>query len=135
MLNLKEKLDRFYIQQEELMKDITKTRIQIAKQEGEVVSSIDDLICPKHSPTSFIIIGEIPFSKEKFGKALKVYECASCKEGNENPKTGAYDCPDCGVVYGNPKHHYTPGLNEFSIFWCSICDKELRKECPLPEIF
>ncbi len=123
-----------------------------AKEKGQIVSSIEDLICRRHRDAHFEAIGTIP-EFDSFVEGVKgyIYECKSCGEEwkkfdekhNEFIKLGlvllrlappgstiAYDCPECGIVKGTFKRrNYRDRVLPFFVageeYTCRICDIHL----------
>lgn len=122
------KLEELYTQRHLIDSQILIRIIEAAKEKGEVVDSIDKLVCDKHPGAAFEVIGEIPdswTSTKKKGKKsrLEIYQCVSCgkyksikeltpKEVSKLKgkditdifnKSKAYECSVCGIVKGEVK--------------------------------
>ncbi|MBS3118940.1 hypothetical protein J4417_04670 [Candidatus Woesearchaeota archaeon] len=89
--------------------------VQLAKKKGEIIDSIDKLVCQHHSKTTFSA-NQIPGSWSALFKYnclhgkeipdnshLNQYSCDSCREENlpGDQRTVAYDCPRCEIVLGH----------------------------------
>ena len=131
-----------------LVKDIARMKkieekVNAAKEQGLVFDSIEDIICRNH-PIANFKISVIPGSRQFHSKrGLYTYECLGCYLGTEDKskKTIAYDCPNCGIVLGDPRtEHYEharePVLlghgepittKEGDKIYCKICNEELGR--------
>jgi predicted RNA-binding Zn-ribbon protein involved in translation (DUF1610 family) len=135
-----DKLRELQTKQLEINSEIMKRKIEIAKKDGQIVDSIDDLICDKHSEKTFKVIGNIPNSwvyvlGNKDKKGLNIYECEPCKKDIEIlDKTKAHDCPNCGIVvgeceklpYNSPEEDWVNlAGREGEHYHCKVCDTKL----------
>lgn len=77
---------------------IKERKRKIAKEKGQVVDSIDDLVCDKHPDASFKAVKTIPSSS---GNDFNIYWCEQCGKEDISFKSKAYDCPNCGIVFGD----------------------------------
>lgn len=128
-------LEKLYGQQMLVELQIKKRKSDIGKANGEVVGSIDELVCKRHKEGIFKVIGKIDdssrFNAKNHFKNLQIYRCEKCHEDRLlSLASKAYDCPSCGIVLGEyEKQDY----NEISClagtagvrYYCRICDSQL----------
>ena len=97
----------------------------------KTVSKAEDLKCKKHPRSSFETIGTIKGSELE--RKLSVYQCKRCNDGKSIfPKTIAYDCPNCGIVYGDCGIEKSKTeKEEIDFLYCSVCDTKLGKYTPV----
>ena len=95
---------------------------KVLKNMGSLADSIEELACPKHPEGSFKKVGKLPF-----GSSL--YICEEC----EGCKSQAYECENCGAVYGEYRtewksscpgmaaHANTSGTERYYCIVCNTC--------------
>ncbi len=136
-------LDELHQQQSIIEIKTRERKIEIARGKGEVVNSLDDLICSNHSGAKFKVIGTIPdsilFTMGKEGKkGLNIYQCEPCgNDGILHKKSKAYDCPNCGIVLGKfEERHYKSSIESWQVlagregkhYHCRVCDAQLGSQ-------
>ena len=101
-----------------LSSKLTAKKIYDARKEGRVVLSPDELKCDKHPNASFEVkeLGSGPITKRYFCSGWDMY--ARTHKGES--RTIAYECPQCGIVYGSPDDH-----NSYRFLYCIICDTKV----------
>ncbi|MFH1072376.1 MAG: hypothetical protein V1743_03020 [Nanoarchaeota archaeon] len=135
-----EQLEKLVAAQDVITAQIRERKKEIAKENKQIVGSIDELACEKHPDGKFKAIGTIPdshiFSRGTEGKyGLNIYQCEPC--GNDLKifrKSTAYDCPNCGIVVGEViKRHYKSDEDswrnlagrEGDHYYCRVCNMQL----------
>ena len=120
-------LRELYQRQAAIEFQVRKRKKEIAKERGEVVDSIDDLVCEKHPDAKFKISSE---ATEGFWS--KIYVCKTCEDTEKIPSrfSKAYDCPNCGIVSGEfESRHYRSSQESWTAlagregehYYCSVC--------------
>ncbi len=117
--------------------------IALARKKGEILNSIDQLVCPHHPATKFLtnpISGSTYYkmlyqfmTRTNLDRAgLNSYTCSSCSSQHLSEITTAYDCPKCGIVKGNfERSGYSYGEGAaFSSgsgtnYLCRICETKI----------
>jgi len=116
-----------------LYEQVVARRREIARENGQILDSIDDLVCSEHPDATFEqmrIPGPSRGSKEK---NLQIYRCG------EDNNVKAYDCSECGIVVGNvrintqsssevsPMRSSTRSgtLEGIQLYHCRICNIKL----------
>ena len=133
---LNNELKATYDQQKEIEEKIKKRKIEIAKENNQIVNSIEDLTCEEHPESIFKIINTIPGSYDYSKKTkLNIYQCGLCeidKKSTSNSK--AYDCSDCGIVVGEVEsRHYRSSKESWQSlagregehYHCTICETQI----------
>jgi hypothetical protein len=111
---------------------------EIAREQGRLVSKVNELTCSNHPKASFRVSDKIPesffWASQVLKKdALELYVCTGCEsDKNARRVTNAYDCPQCGIVYGAPEErkHDSMGVSPLAgakgeEYHCTICDVTL----------
>ncbi|MDO8516777.1 MAG: hypothetical protein Q7S33_01510 [Nanoarchaeota archaeon] len=135
---LSEEIGKIDYQRIFLDAQIRKRKMEIAKENGEAVDSIEKLVCDKHFGAHFKIIRQIPNSytyKNDKRSELNIYHCGPCEEDAKIwDKSKAYDCPTCGVVKGDfVRKPYRSDEESWKAlagregehYHCRICDTQL----------
>lgn len=129
-----DKLNELMSQKENIEVQITSEKIRIAKKEGLIVGSIEEIICKEHPKSNIVINGEISDSDYRInGKSPNYYSCESCQKDYGYGLKIAYDCPICeGIVMGQikeiPYDDLGPLCGSSGIKYCCInCDTELGR--------
>ena len=125
---------------------INQKKIEIARRDGLIVNSFEDLKCKYHSNSSFEEAEEIGLLGDFLGvnkryiydKTTKLYICSECRTDTTQfiaEKTIAYDCKCCkGVVIGCPqKEDYCSPRDAWEslagregvIYHCKICNSRM----------
>jgi DNA-directed RNA polymerase subunit RPC12/RpoP len=117
--------------------------ITLAKEKGEILNSIDQLVCPHHSDATFLTdqISGSEHAKTIYqfltrtnldGTGLNSYTCSSCSSEHLPKPTTAYDCPRCGIVKDNFEwsgYSYGEGAafssGSGTDYLCRICETKI----------
>jgi hypothetical protein len=132
-----ERLRDLHEQKISLENQITKRKIEIAREKGEIVDSLDELKCREHNERQLVAVGEIPesriFSRDR--SALKIYACPDCNPFSRALVKGGYDCQECGgivkgefktVPYSSSKESWLSlAGREGEHYYCRVCDSQL----------
>ena len=129
-----DKLQDLYAQKNDLEGEILKEKIEVAKKEGRVVSSVESLKCNKHLNSKFVVAEEgIPGSPRQGN----IYFCGECDKDDvlkKSPRSEAYDCPNCGIVVGKfSKRPYRSSEaswrslvgREGEHYHCTVCETKI----------
>jgi hypothetical protein len=137
-------LKELYARQRMLEIQIRMQKKEIAKKEGKIFDSIDQLVCDKHPKAAFKIAGEIPGSIHYVTmKHLNIYVCELCSS-DEHFKdldfldmmsgSNAHDCNECGIVkgsvavmrYSSPREAWmSMAGREGNHYLCKVCGDQL----------
>lgn len=128
-INEDEKLANYQRQESELAKKKTQRRIQLAKHSDIIVESIDDLAREWSVDKEAINTEELCFSSFPRNILQSYYP----QEEGRFGKTKAYDCPQCGIVLGEPHKEQYNDLGILSgskgmKYNCYVCEQELGRE-------
>lgn len=138
----REHLDKLKAQERNIRQKVLEETIRVAKEEGKIVDSIDDLVCDKHRDSKFKVLKGIS------DFYYKVYLCEECEKDSNVPKISsldlahlenfgsiAYECPICkGIVVGGfETRDYTSSQESWQQlagrggvhYHCKICDTQL----------
>ncbi|MCK5026213.1 MAG: hypothetical protein KAS15_06470 [Nanoarchaeota archaeon] len=107
-----------------IKRDIETKKMELGIQDGHIVESIDDLVCPYHDKPEFnkILIRNSQKYSSKDG--LHIFNCSKCADESPAKKgSEAYECHNCGIVKGEPfEKNFTKNSMDGIRYHCKVCD-------------
>ena len=106
-------------------RNIEAKKRELGMEDGHIVDSIDDLVCPYHDKSVFnksMIRNSQKYSSKD---GLHIFYCSECADESPAKKgSEAYECQNCGIVKGEPfEKLFTRNSMNGIRYNCKVCDR------------